>query len=58
LAHTTTTSTFAKNSTAHATTLAVTEKRYTVEEWLELEKTAELRHEYYFGKLIHRAGKA
>lgn len=27
-----------------------TEKLYTVEEWLEFEKTAEIRHEYYFGK--------
>jgi len=40
------------------TTLAVTEKRYTVEEWLEFEKTAEIRHEYYFGKLIPMAGEA
>ncbi len=40
------------------TTLAVTEKRYTVEEWLEFEKTAEVRHEYYFGKLIPMPGEA
>jgi len=40
------------------TTPAVTEKRYTVEEWLEFEKTAEVRHEYYFGKLIPMAGEA
>lgn len=35
-----------------------TEKLYTVEEWLEFEKTAEVRHEYYFGKLIPMAGEA
>lgn len=40
------------------TTLVTTEKRYTVEEWLEFEKTAEVRHEYYFGKLIPMAGEA
>jgi Uma2 family endonuclease len=28
------------------------EKIYTVEEWLELEKVSESRHEYYYGKLI------
>ncbi|MBK6933241.1 MAG: Uma2 family endonuclease [Saprospirales bacterium] len=35
-----------------------TGKLYTVEEWLEFEKTAEVRHEYYFGKLIPMAGEA
>ena len=35
-----------------------TEKLYTVEEWLEFEKTADVRHEYYFGKLIPMAGEA
>ncbi len=34
------------------------EKLYTVEQWLEFEKTAEVRHEYYFGKLIPMAGEA
>lgn len=38
------------------TTLAVLEKRYTVDEWLEFEKTAEVRHEYYFGKLLPMPG--
>ena len=36
----------------------LTEKRFSVEEWLEFEKTAEIRHEYYFGKLIPMAGEA
>lgn len=40
------------------TALAATEKRYTVEEWLEFEKTAELRHEYYLGKLVPMPGEA
>lgn len=35
-----------------------TEKLYTVEEWLEFEKTAEVRHEYYYGKLIPMPGEA
>lgn len=34
------------------------EKIYTVAEWLDLEKSAELRHEYYYGKLIPMAGEA
>lgn len=42
------------------TTIApeVAERLYTVEEWLELEKHADTRHEYYFGKLIPMAGEA
>ena len=35
----------------------VSEKRYTVEEYLEQEKTAETKHEYYHGKLIPMAGE-
>lgn len=35
----------------------VLEKRFTVEEYLELEKTAETKHEYYYGKLIPMAGE-
>ena len=40
------------------TVLVATEKRYTVDEWLEFEKTAEVRHEYCFGKLIPIPGEA
>ncbi|HRI58844.1 MAG TPA: Uma2 family endonuclease [Saprospiraceae bacterium] len=36
----------------------ITEKLYTVEEWLEFEKHAEVRHEYVYGKLIPMAGEA
>ena len=36
----------------------ITEKLYTVEEWLEFEKHAEIRHEYVYGKLIPMAGEA
>lgn len=40
------------------TTIAeVLEKRYTVEEYLDLEKTSETKHEYYYGKLIPMAGE-
>ncbi len=35
-----------------------TEKLYTVQEWLDLEKVAEVRHEYVYGKLIPMAGEA
>ncbi|MBL7775913.1 MAG: Uma2 family endonuclease [Saprospiraceae bacterium] len=35
-----------------------TEQFYSVKEWLEFEKTAEVRHEYYHGKLIPMAGEA
>lgn len=36
----------------------ITEKLYTVEEWLELEKQADVRHEYVYGKLIPMAGES
>lgn len=36
----------------------ISEKLYTVEEWLEFEKHAEIRHEYVYGKLIPMAGEA
>ncbi len=40
------------------TTIAeVLEKKYTVGEYLELEKTSEIKHEYYHGNLIPMAGK-
>ncbi len=39
-------------------TIDVDEKIYTVEEWLELEKASEIRHEFYYGKLIPMAGEA
>lgn len=41
-----------------ATPYEITEKLYTVEEWLEFEKHSDLRHEYVFGKLIPMAGEA
>ncbi len=34
------------------------EKKYTVEEWLELEKRSDVRHEFYYGKLIPMPGEA
>ncbi len=37
---------------------ATAEKLYTVAEWLDLEKSAELRHEFYYGKIIPMAGEA
>ena len=37
---------------------AVAEKIYTVEEYLELEKVSEVRHEYYYGKLITMPGES
>jgi Uma2 family endonuclease len=33
-------------------------KLYTVEEYIELEKNSEVRHEYYYGKLIEMPGEA
>ncbi len=39
-------------------TLDITERQFTVEEWLEFEKQAEVRHEYYYGKLIPMPGEA
>ena len=35
----------------------ILEKIYTVEEYFELEKHSEVRHEYYYGKLIEMAGE-
>lgn len=34
------------------------EKKYTVEEYFELEKTSEVRHEFYYGKLIPMSGES
>ncbi len=34
------------------------EKNYTVEEYFEFEKTSEIRHEYYYGKLIPMSGES
>ncbi len=39
-------------------TLEIAEKLHTVQEWLESEKHSEVRHEYYYGKLITMAGEA
>jgi len=41
-----------------ATLPEVSERLFTVREWLDFEKTAEQRHEFYFGKLILTAGEA
>ncbi|HFA50821.1 MAG TPA: Uma2 family endonuclease [Bacteroidetes bacterium] len=38
--------------------IEIKEKTYTVKEWLELEKHSDIRHEYYYGKLIPMAGEA
>ncbi len=35
----------------------VLERTYTVEEYLKLEKTSEVKHEYFYGKLIPMAGE-
>ncbi len=40
------------------TEIANLTKTYTVEEYLALEKDAEVRHEYYYGKLIEMPGEA
>lgn len=40
------------------TTLGVLEKEYTVTEWLAMEKESNIRHEYYYGKLIPMAGES
>jgi Uma2 family endonuclease len=37
--------------------MAIAEKKLTVEEYLELEKTSEIRHEYVDGELLAMAGK-
>lgn len=36
----------------------VAEKKYTVEEYFELEKNSEVRHEFYYGKLIEMPGES
>jgi Uma2 family endonuclease len=36
----------------------IAERLYTVEEWLEFEKHADVRHEYFYGKLIPMAGES
>ena len=33
-------------------------KKYTVQEYLALEKTSEIRHEFYYGKLIEMPGES
>jgi Uma2 family endonuclease len=38
--------------------LEIPEKLHSVEEWLKLEKISDVRHEYYYGKLIPMAGEA
>ncbi len=38
--------------------IAEQEKLYTVEEYFELEKSSEIRHEYYYGKLIPMLGES
>ena len=40
------------------TLTAVAEKLYTVEAYFELEKHSEVRHEYYYGKLIEMPGES
>jgi Uma2 family endonuclease len=40
------------------TTQAVAEKLYTVEEYFELEKNSDIRHEYHYGKLIDMPGES
>ncbi len=37
--------------------MAVAEKKLSVEEYLELEKTSEIRHEYVDGELLAMAGE-
>jgi Uma2 family endonuclease len=37
---------------------AVEEKKYTVAEYFELERHSEIRHEFYYGKLIEMPGEA
>jgi Uma2 family endonuclease len=41
-----------------AAELQVLEKSYTVEEYFELEKHSEIRHEYYYGKLLPMTGES
>jgi Uma2 family endonuclease len=49
---------FALNKKEMTQNIETSEKIYSVEEWLELEKISEFRHEYYYGKLITMAGVA
>ena len=37
---------------------AVLEKKYTVEEYFDLEKNSDIRHEFYFGKLLEMPGES
>ncbi|MCF8243627.1 MAG: Uma2 family endonuclease [Saprospiraceae bacterium] len=39
-------------------TLEISDKLYTVKEWLEIEKKSEVKHEFYYGKLIPMAGES
>lgn len=45
-----------KNHRIMAAELQVLEKTYTIEEYLEFEKHLEIRHEYYYGKLLPKSG--
>ncbi len=38
--------------------LEIAEKKYSVEEYFELEKHSEVRHEFYYGKLIEMPGES
>lgn len=38
--------------------IEVADKIYTIEEYLELEKTSEIRHEFVYGKLISMSGES
>lgn len=38
--------------------LETTDKKHTVAEWLELEERSDVRHEFYYGKLIPMPGEA
>jgi Uma2 family endonuclease len=38
--------------------IAISERLYTVKEYLELEKNSEVRHEFYYGKLITLLGES
>ena len=40
------------------TMTAVLDRKYTVAEYLESEKTADVRHEFHYGKLIEMAGES
>ncbi len=44
--------------TNHFDMVAIEEKIYTVEEYLELEKTSEIRHEFVYGKRIPMSGES